>query len=67
MKKKKAYAIFTLTDLGNDYMVKGNFGEDKAAADKWAENHANDADRQNYDDRENVRYPNGLFVKEINY
>lgn len=35
MKKKIAYAVFTKTDSGQDYMVKGNFGSDKKSADKW--------------------------------
>lgn len=55
MKTKIVYAVFTLTDSGVDYMVKGNFGNDKKAAEKWAENNISS------------KYPNGLFVKKIEY
>jgi hypothetical protein len=69
MKKKTAFAVFTMTDTGKDYLIKGNFGDDKKSADKWAENHVNDLDRETgtYNDPENKRYPNGLFVKEVEY
>jgi len=54
MKNKTAFAVFTLTDSGKDYMVKGNFGNNKEAAQKWAENNVSN-------------HSNGLFVKEIKY
>jgi hypothetical protein len=54
MRKKIAYAVFTLTDSGLEYMVKGNFGEHKDLAEKWKRDHIYD-------------YPNGLFVKEVKY
>jgi hypothetical protein len=44
MRTKIAYAVFTLIDSGKDYIVKGNFGNDKQSAEKWAENHANDTE-----------------------
>jgi hypothetical protein len=56
MKKKIAYAVFTLTGSGLDYMVKGNFGEDKDAAQKWADVFSRGGS-----------YPNGLFVKKVEY
>jgi hypothetical protein len=56
MKKKTAYAVFTLTESGLDYMVKGNFGNNELAANIWASNFYNIA-----------KYPNGLFVKKIKY
>lgn len=55
MKKKIAYAVFTLTDSGLDYMVKGNFGSDKAKAEDWK--------RKN----DGWQYPYGLFVKMVKY
>lgn len=56
MKKKIAYAVFTTTNSGLEYMVKGNFGDNKEAAEKWMENNVNEGN-----------YPNGLFVKRIKY
>lgn len=56
MKKKIAYAVFTLTNSGLDYMVKGNFGDNKEAASQWALNMSKSGS-----------YPNGLFVKEVKY
>ena len=56
MRTKIAYAVFTLTDSGKDYMVKGNFGNDEVAANRWAGSLENLA-----------KYPNGLFVKRVEY
>ena len=56
MKNKIAYAVFTLTDSGLDYMVKGNFGDNEDAANKWRDD--NDSEE---------KYPNGLFVKKLEY
>ncbi len=56
MKPKIAYTVFTTSDSGLDYIVKGNFGDDKAAADKWME-----------ENDDCVRFPNGLFVKQVKY
>ena len=33
MKNKIAYAVFTKTDSGKDFLVKGNFGDDEHSAD----------------------------------
>lgn len=54
MKKKIAYGVFSFTDSGQDYLVRGNFGDNKALADAWAANNVS-------------RYPNGLIVKKIEY
>jgi hypothetical protein len=56
MKNKIAYAVFTKTDSGSEYMVKGNFGTNQVAANKWAGSLDNLA-----------KYHNGLFVKLIKY
>ncbi len=56
MKRKTAYAAFTLTESGKDYMVKGNFGADKAAATGWMEKSVDEE-----------KYPRGLFVKKVKY
>jgi hypothetical protein len=42
MRTKIAYAVFTFTPSGLDYMVKGNFGDNKDAADTWAKEHLGD-------------------------
>jgi len=63
MKKKTAYAVFTLTDSGKDYMVKGNFGSDEPAAALWAVNNAVKVENG----KTVIAYPNGLFVKEVKY
>ena len=71
MKNKTAYAVFTLTDSGLDYMVKGNFGDNKKDASKWAKEHKDDPgfDPQIVTGHLTSlrRYPNGLFVKEVKY
>lgn len=64
MKKKIAYAVFTLTDTGKETMVKGNFGKDEQAAKVWAENHANDETSRIASEK---KFPNGLFVQKIEY
>lgn len=63
MKKKIAYAVFTKTDSGKDYMVKGNFGNDEPAAALWVVNNAVKVE----DGKTVIAYPNGLEVKQINY
>lgn len=63
MKKQVAYAVFTTTESGADYMVQGNFGSDKEAAEKWAENNVNNS----FSCYGEPKYPNGLFVKQIEY
>lgn len=65
MKKKIAYGVFTKTDSGKDYMVKGNFGDNVTAANSWAINNA----VKIVDSRAivNPDYPNGLEVKKIKY
>jgi len=63
MKKKTVYAVFTLTDSGKDYMVKGNFGNDKAKAEAWKVDNENRFDPSIPE----MGYPNGLFVKEVKY
>ena len=67
MRTKIAYAVFTLTDSGKDYMVKGNFGNDKAKAEKWMSD--NDVITHPVGEPANTQpmYPNGLFVKRIEY
>jgi hypothetical protein len=71
MGTKIAYAVFTLTDSGKDYMVKGNFGDNKDNADEWA--HHNDDSSLDITQLEDAgegfqpKYPNGLFVKRIEY
>ena len=71
MKKKTAYAVFTTTHSGLDYMVQSNFGEDEEAANQWRRNHLNDLTPEwNPITSKTVnvyKYPNGLFVKEVKY
>lgn len=74
MKKKIAYAVFTLTDSGKDYMVKGNFGSDKSKAEKWATDHENDMKEfhneklpEGYKHMVSRVYPHGLFVNKVTY
>ena len=63
MKQKISYAVFTLTDSGKDYMVKGNFGKDKVKAEAWKSDNENRFDPS----IPAMVYPNGLFVKEVKY
>ncbi len=63
MKNKIGYAVFTTTDSGKDYMVKGNFGNDEPAAALWAVNNAVKVE----DGKTVIAYPNGLTVKEVKY
>jgi hypothetical protein len=63
MRTKIAYAVFTLTDSGKDYMVKGNFGNDKKAATEWKEKYEHTYNTV----KDGMEYPNGLFVKRVNY
>ena len=67
MRQKTAYAVFTLTDSGLDYMVKSNFGNDKVNAEKWMAD--NDVITHPVGEPANTQpmYPNGLFVKEVKY
>jgi hypothetical protein len=71
MNQKIAYAVFTLTDSGKDYMVKGNFGNHKEDAESWA--HHNDDSCLDITQLEDAgegyqpKYPHGLFVKRIEY
>lgn len=69
MKKKSAFAVFTKTETGLDSMIKGNFGNDKEAAEDWAEHNKNDYGYGTYtcDGPQIPKYPNGLFVKEVKY
>jgi hypothetical protein len=70
MRQKTAYAVFTLTNSGLDYMVKGNFGNDKPAANNWADFHKNDTGYTEWrctPESEVPKYPHGLFVKEVKY
>lgn len=71
MKKKIAYAVFTLTDSNKEYMVKGNFGGDKKAATQWAQNHKDDPGFDPAIVSGHLtslrKYPNGVFVKRIEY
>lgn len=71
MKKKTAFAVFTSTPSGLDYMVKGNFGNDTEAAHKWAEEHIGDVNEHKIVNgpvtSQDFLYPNGLFVKEVKY
>jgi hypothetical protein len=67
MKKKIAFAVFTFTDSGLDYMIQGNFGNDQEAAQKWAENHAGDLRPSTVTELIAPKYPNGLIVKEVKY
>lgn len=64
---KIAYAVFTRTDQGNEYLVKGNFGNDKEKAEKWAKE--NDIITHPIGEPENTQafFPHGLFVKKLNY
>jgi hypothetical protein len=70
MKKKLAYAVFSTTDSGKEYLVKGGFGNNKGTAEKWAVNHANDKLPTEIgvpmSDLVDC-YTNGLFVKKIEY
>lgn len=68
MQKKIAYAVFSTTDSGAEYMVKGNFGANQQGCEQWIKD--NDiilpvlsGDPQ----RTAPMYPNGLFVKRIEY
>jgi hypothetical protein len=54
MKNKIAYAVFTTTENGSDYMVKGNFGDNKKTAQKWANENA-------------INYPRSVWVDKIKY
>ena len=71
MKKKTAYAVFTLTDSGLDYMVKGNFGADKDKAGKWVEEHKEDTELCDHTTTRTgdlwLKYRHGLFVKKVKY
>jgi hypothetical protein len=71
MRTKIAYAVFTLTPSGLDYMVKGNFGSNKDAADTWAKDHIGDVNEHEvvngHVTSKDFIYPNGLFVKRIEY
>jgi len=71
MARKIAYAVFTLTDSGLEYMVKGNFGNNKDNADEWARrNDDSNLDITQLEDAGegfHPKYPNGLFVKEVKY
>lgn len=71
MKQKTAYAVFTTTPSGLDYMVKGNFGRDKKASDVWAEEHVGDVNEHVIVNgpvtNKDFLFPNGLFVKEVKY
>lgn len=68
MNKKTSYAVFSLTDSGKEYLVRGNFGDEQTSANQWAENHINDRyigpDGESLN--EHHKYPNG-FVKKIQY
>lgn len=64
MKKKIAWAVFSHTEeTGKEYMVKGNFGNDKKAANDWLKKneHTFNAVTARYE------YPRGLFIKKIEY
>lgn len=65
MRKKIAYAVFTYTDWSRkkDYMVKGNFGNDKKAAIDWKNKNEHTFNTV----KDGMEYPHGLFVKKINY
>jgi len=69
MKKKTSYAVFTKTDSGLDYMIKSNFGNDEIGANNWSENHVMDLQRscETIGEMYDLKYPNGLFVKKIEY
>ena len=73
MIQKMAYAVFTLTDSGLDYLVKGNFGNNEQAAIQWKKDHLYDVtDNTNGYDPTKPKtvyadYPNGLFVKAVKY
>ena len=71
MKKKTAYAVFTLTDARLDYMVKGNFGDNEQEANRWAHHHDDSAmdvtQKEDAGEAYQPIYPNGLFVKEVKY
>jgi hypothetical protein len=63
MKKKTAFAVFTTTKFsGQEYMAKGNFGDNEEKAKQWSLDNItckleNGADK----------YPNGLFIKKVEY
>lgn len=63
MRKKIAYAVFTKTESGKDYMVKGNFGNDKKAANDWMNTHKSTFNVVT----DSLEYPRGLFIKKIEY
>lgn len=65
MEKKIAYAVFTTTDSGKEYLVKGNFGDNVAKASAWALNNA--VKMGNNKAVINDAYPNGLIVKQVKY
>lgn len=71
MRKKMAYAVFSLTNSGLDYMVMGNFGADKAKAEKWAEDHKEDTELCGHSTTCAgdlwLKYRHGLFVKKVKY
>ena len=69
MRKKIAYAVFTATDSGLDYMVKGNFGNNEEAANKWAKDNDIVSGPLHTEPSASLYpiYPNGLFVKRIEY
>ena len=60
MKKKTSFAVFTHTETGNEYMVRGNFGSNKAASEEWQRNNVNAKNEAG-----EYKYPRGLFVKQI--
>lgn len=65
MKKRIAWAVFTYTDFNRkkDYLVKGNFGNDKKAAEKWKSDHEYMFNAVKC----GMEYPHGLFVKKVTY
>lgn len=69
MRHKTAYAVFTTTDSGKDYMVQGSFGNDEDKASSWAKSHRRDLMPEWNDITKKTvyvdKYPNGLFVKEV--
>lgn len=77
MKNKTAYAVFTKTSSDLDYMVKGNFGDNEELANRWAYEHREELTKEysptkhvmtgRGDYTEVIKYPNGLFVKEVTY
>lgn len=71
MRQKTAYAVFTSTPSGLDYMVKGNFGTDKNSADTWAKEHVGDVNEHVIVNgsvtSKDFLFPNGLFIKKVKY